>query len=162
MRRESAKARKRREEARPVRTALLARHRRCMICGRSPVDPWRGLPRECSELCVHEIANGPHRQKALDKPYALLVLCWHCNAEAVEDKRQWPEARQLALLRALAPEDYDLVAYNALVNPRAPNRITEEEVSAWIFRVVGSRSGPRAIPGAPGAVREICPNGGSE
>lgn len=88
------------------------------------------MPRECSRLCVHEIANGPNRQKALDQPYALLVLCWWCNSEVVTDKREWPEARQLSLLKRRAPDNYDLTAYNTLVG-RGPNRITEEDVDRW-------------------------------
>ena len=71
-----------------------------------------------------------NRQQALDKPYAILVLCWGCNGEAVEDRAAWPEARQLALLQRLAPADYDLAAYNALVG-RGPNRITQEDVDQW-------------------------------
>ena len=78
---------------------------------------------------MHEIANGPDRQKALDKPYATLVLCWRCNCEEVEDKQRWPQARQLSRLRARRPLDYDLAAFNRLVNPNAPRRITEEEVA---------------------------------
>ncbi len=84
-----------------------------------------------STLVVHEIANGPNRQAALDKPFACLVLCWWCNGHVVTDKSQWPESRQLATLRRCIPENYDLVAYNALVNPRAPLRITQDEVDAW-------------------------------
>jgi hypothetical protein len=82
-------------------------------------------------LCVHEIANGPLRQKALDKPYACLVLCWACNGEAVENKGEWPVDRQLAVLQACSPEDYDLVSFNYLVNPKAPNRIEQHEVDRW-------------------------------
>jgi len=41
---------------------------------------------------------------------------------------KWPESRQLAILRQKAPEDYDLIAYNRLVNENAPDRITQEEV----------------------------------
>ena len=78
-------------------------------------------------LCVHEIARGPLRQKALDKEYATLVVCGFCH-ELVGDKSQWPEARQLAVLKRSRPDDFDLAAYNALVNPRAPNRIAIEEV----------------------------------
>jgi len=44
----------------------------------------------------------------------------------------WPEARQLAVLRAKSLGDYDLVAYNNLVNPRAPSRITQAEVDQWM------------------------------
>lgn len=99
-----------------------------MICGHSPERPWRDKPRECSQLCCHEIANGPLRDKALDKPFAILVACWACNGGPLNDKKEWPEARQLAVLKRESPEDYDLVAYNRLVNERAPNRITPNEV----------------------------------
>ena len=81
-------------------------------------------------MCCHEIANGPDRQKALDQPYAILVLCWWCNAHEVTDKRQWPQARQLAVLKARAPDSYDLAAFNTLVG-RGPRRITEEDVLSW-------------------------------
>jgi len=80
---------------------------------------------------VHEVANGPNREKALDKPYAILVLCTNCNHQEVEDKRKWPQARQLAVLLRSRPNDYDLVAFNRLVNPNAPNRITPDEVAAY-------------------------------
>lgn len=71
------------------------------------------------------------REKALDKVYALLVLCWWCNGDEVVDKEKWPQSRQLAVLKAKCPESYDLQAFNFLVNPRAPNRITQEEVDFW-------------------------------
>lgn len=70
------------------------------------------------------------RQKSLDKPFATLVLCWKCNGTDFEDKGEWPQARQLALLKIRRPEAYDLVAFNEHVNPKAPNRITPEEVAA--------------------------------
>jgi hypothetical protein len=137
MRRISAKRKMRAEEARPVREALIAERRRCEICGHSPAQPWKDKPRECSQLCVHEIANGPYRQKALDKRYATLVLCWWCNGSVVTNKRDWPEARQLACLRRNRPHDYDLVAYCRLVNERAPNRIEPKEVDAFLSSVHG-------------------------
>jgi hypothetical protein len=85
-----------------------------------------------SQLVVHEVAGGACRALSLDKPYACLVLCAYCNLYEVEDKRKWPQARQLAVLMRKSPEDYDLAAFNYLVNPNAPNRITQEEVDAWI------------------------------
>ena len=114
----------------------MAQFGECWICEHSPKHPWRDKPRELSQLCVHEVANGPLRQKALDKAFATLVLCWFCNSYVVTNKKVWPEARQLALLLDRAPEDFDLAAYNALVNPRAPNRITLEEVNG--YRVLDS------------------------
>lgn len=115
-------------EVKEIRGRLIAKRGKCMICGHSPRMPHKSKPVECSQLCCHEIANGPNRDKALDKPYAILVLCWWCNGQVVTDKRAWPEARQLGLLRRLAPEDFDLPAFNRLVNPRAPHRITMEEI----------------------------------
>jgi hypothetical protein len=116
---------------RPLRTRLLRERGKCDICGHSPAHPWPNKPRECSALCLHEILNGPGRDKALDKPYALLCLCWACNSESVEDKAVWPQARQLAVLKRVAPQYYDLKAFNWLSNPNAPNRITAEEVETW-------------------------------
>ena len=131
MRRKSRKTRAREGAAKPARAALIAARGKCDICGHSPRRPWPAKPRECSQLCVHEIANGPHRQKALDKPFATLVLCWWCNGNVVTDKARWPQARQLAVLKRRAPQHYDLAAFNDLVNPRAPNRITPEEIEQW-------------------------------
>jgi hypothetical protein len=71
------------------------------------------------------------RQEALDKPYAVLVTCAGCNCESMTDRSEWPESRQLSILKKSRPADYDLVAYNFLVNPNAPERITEEEVKKW-------------------------------
>ena len=80
---------------------------------------------------MHEIARGPVRNRALDKLYAVLVVCGVCH-DKVGDKSQWPEARQLAVLKARRPHDYDLVAYNLLVNERAPMRIEPWEVEEWL------------------------------
>lgn len=103
---------------------------KCEICGHSPARPHIGKPGELSQLCCHEIANGPLRQKALDKPFAILVLDWWCNGNVVTNKQEWPEARQLAVLLEKRPNDFDLAAYNALVG-YGPNRITEEDVDQW-------------------------------
>jgi hypothetical protein len=100
-----------------------------MICGCRPETKNGRIP-ELNQLCVHEIANGSHRQKAQDKPYACLVVCWGCNA-ALNDKARWPVARQLAVLKKRSPDDFDLPAFNYLVNPRAPDRVTMAEVDRW-------------------------------
>lgn len=86
-------------------------------------------------MCVHEIANGIHRDAALDKPFACLVLCWWCNGHEVTDKGRWPQARQLAVLQAKSPRHYDLTAFNLLINPRAPQRITQGEVDVFVSDV---------------------------
>lgn len=125
----SKKAAARAKEAKPFRDALLLLHPSCMICGQTIKPYW---PAELAKLCVHEIANGQYRQAALDKPYACLVLCCYCNEFEVTDKATWPQSRQLSLLKRLLPANYDLQAFNRLINPNAPNRITEEEVAAWL------------------------------
>ena len=117
MRRVSKIARKRQSSAAGFRKELIASVGKCESCGTR------------RQLCCHEIAGGPDRQKALDKAYALLVLCWPCN-QSMEIRSVWPQARQLALMKASRPEQFDLVAFNYLVNPRAPNRITADEVAA--------------------------------
>lgn len=130
MRRQSKKRTNLMLAAMPIRDALILRMMKCEVCGCNPKQPRPG-PRELSQLCCHEIASGPLRHKALDKPYALLVLCWWHNLE-MTDRRKWPEVKQLSVLKRSRPDDYDLVSYNALVNERAPHRITEDEVSGWI------------------------------
>lgn len=123
------------KEAKPVRDELISRVGCCEICGASPARPRRGVPLDLSQLCCHEIANGPLREKALDQPYALLVLCWYCNGHEVVDKSEWPEARQLAVLAESRPEDFDLEAFCYLMNPRAPNRVTLDEVIEHMAQV---------------------------
>jgi len=119
----SDKRKAREAEAKPFRDALIDRVGHCEHCGK----PDERKARYGVRLCVHELANGPLRQKALDKPYAVLVLCWGCNGLAT-DKGTWSEAAQLKCLRDSRPEDYDLVAYNYLVNPRAPRRLEPHEI----------------------------------
>ena len=130
MRHRSKRFTDRSREAAPVRKALIATVGKCEVCGASPKRLIR-QPAELNQLCVHEIARGPLRQKALDKPYACLVACFYCNQYLLHDRTEWPEARQLARLRKSRPDDYDLGAYNLLVNERAPNRITQDEVDTY-------------------------------
>jgi len=134
----SDKRMRRIKEVRQFRLDLIAKVGKCEVCGHSEKKPNRNLPSDCSKLAVHEIANGPDRAKALDQEYAILVLCYACNQEMCS-KHVWPQSRQLAVLRTRRPSDYDLVAFNHLVNPNAPNRITEQEVeehyrkdAAWL------------------------------
>lgn len=117
MKRMSNKARRRLSEAKPVRDEIRAIGR-CESCGRSG-----GI------LDVHEISRGRHRQKALDKRFALLLLCRTCH-EDFGDAAKWPESRQLALLAERRLLDWDLVQYLEMTNPRAPRRIEIAEVAA--------------------------------
>jgi len=135
MRRQSAKFRKRANEARGFRKELLDKYKKdgCWICGKSPHKPHRDKPLACSVLCVHEILNGPLRQKCLDAEHSVLVLCSYCNQEAVTNKGIWPEARQLKLLLKKNPDGYDLKKHNYMARPNAPNRITQQEVDYYDY-----------------------------
>jgi hypothetical protein len=127
----SARRRRRMAEAKAVRVRLIGDAGKCEICGHGPRRPWRDKPLECSRLCCHEIAGGPDRERFLDLPFGLLILCWWCNSEVVEDKKLWPRARQLALLKKRRPWDYDLILFNKTVNPRAPRAIEPVDVEGW-------------------------------
>lgn len=129
MRHQSPRRKRLIREVKPIRDGLLREVGQCEICGTSPKRQRIGIP-ELSQLCCHEIACGPLRHKALGCRFALLVLCWGCNTRVMR-KATWPEARQLAVLRRSRPGDYDLAAYNRLVNENAPERITDYEVSQW-------------------------------
>jgi hypothetical protein len=127
MKRVSRKRAARMDEVRDFRNGLIDRVGHCERCKVSH----RILERHGGKLSVHEIANGPLRDKALDKPYAVLVLCWKCNQDFCA-KGTYPQSMQLSILKESRPEDYDLVSFNHLVNPNAPNRITQEEVDEWL------------------------------
>lgn len=128
----SSTRRKRIEQARPIREALLVKAGyECLACGASEKRPLRGFPSGYSRVSVHEILCGPLRQKVLDEPCALLVLCWRCNSELFTNRRLWPHARQLALLQDRWPEHYDLERFNFLRNPNAPNYVTQEDVDQY-------------------------------
>lgn len=131
MRRVSKKRAEKMLSVREFRNGMIKTIGCCELCGASPTRPKHAI-HSMNDLCVHEIANGPDREKALDKPYAILVLCWKCNSYEVVDKGVWPQARQLALLKTSRPSDYDLPAFNYLVNPRAPKRIEQKEVDQWL------------------------------
>ena len=135
LRRVSKKRRAREREAKPVRDQLIAEVGRCEVCGHDPRHVRSGYIAwrlGCQELACHEIANGPLRQKALDKRFALLVVCWLCNSEELTDRKRWPEARQLAWLKSSRPQDYNLAEYVRLKYPNSPGAITEEEVEEWL------------------------------
>lgn len=120
MRKMSDKARRRYNEAKPIRDFLRSSVNRCEACGR----------RNCL-LDVHEISRGIHRQKALDKLFALLLVCRDCHDE-MGSAAKWPEARQLALLAESRLRDWDLESYLEMTNPRAPNRIGIDEVIEYL------------------------------
>lgn len=122
---------KRDAEAKPFRDKLVKDVGECEYCGCSPTNR-RGRMPELARIAVHEIASGTHRAKAQDQPYAVLVLCWYCNGGQFQNRAEWPESRQLALLASHRPKDFDLTAYLKLTSPNAMQRITIEEVLQWM------------------------------
>jgi len=131
MRNKSVTRRERESEAKPFRDQLVADVGKCEHCGCSPTNRQGRMP-ALTRLAVHEIASGVDRQKALDKPYAVLVLCWECNSGPFQNRAEWPEGRQLALLARRRPKDFDLTAYLELTSPRAMRRIEIMEVLQWM------------------------------
>jgi hypothetical protein len=124
MRRISKKRAARVAEAAPVRDGLKARVGRCEVCLKS---------RDPEMLAGHEIFRGSYgRQVCLDKPFGLLLVCiepnWRTKIDCHDYIQNWSEPRQLALLYTVRPSDFDLQAYNEMVNPRAPKRIELHEV----------------------------------
>lgn len=132
MRHKSPKRAARDREAKPFRDALKKRIGRCEVCGHDPERAKRMRGRRVAwALHVHEIARGAHREKAQDKPYATLVVCWRCHHDELSNAAEWPQSRQLAALKRSRPADYDLAAFNKLVN-WGKDRIAEEEVERWL------------------------------
>jgi hypothetical protein len=77
---------------------------------------------------LHEIARGPSRAAALDRPAAILRLCNACHEEV--HAVPVPVACQLAIKKLSDPETYDRLEVNRLRH-RAPESITEPEVQGW-------------------------------
>ena len=80
---------------------------------------------------MHEILNGPLRQKTLAEPCSLLVLCRDCHDHKVLGQFTCASERaayQLAFVFRSRPEDYDLVRFNWLRNENAPNFVTQKQV----------------------------------
>jgi ribosomal protein S14 len=119
VRAKSTTRKKREAEAKPVRDALRTLGH-CEICGDSR-----------SHLDVHEICRGSYRQAALDKPFALLLVCRKCHEE-LGSAKEWPEARQLSVLAKSRPSQFNLLAYLALTSPKAPRRIEIEEIMEFM------------------------------
>ena len=135
MRHITLKREARERAAAPVRDALRERVGRCEVCG---------TPKMPNDLAVHEIANGPLRVKAIDKLFAVLVVCrlpnFRKQTDCHREVQEWPEPKQLALLYMRRSADYDLTAYLTLTNPRAMQRITQSEVDEQIQILLAGRA----------------------
>lgn len=118
-----------------MRRALVESVGECERCGTSPKHP-RYRPLFLNDLCCHEILNGPLRDKVLDEPSCLIVSCDWCNKYIFTGKagnQPWDWlAQQLAVIKARAPDRYDLQRVLELRNPNAMRFVTEEDVDEWI------------------------------
>jgi hypothetical protein len=121
MKRRSDKRQQREAEAQPWRDAKILEVNCCEVCRWKPRTLHRLGP---AYLCVHEIASGADRQKALDKAYAVLVVCNYCNTTI----HGWPKERQLAVLLLRRPADFDLDAFNELRG----RRYDKDRVAEWL------------------------------
>jgi hypothetical protein len=81
-----------------------------------------------NNLCVHELARGTSRSAALDKRYAVLVVC---PLECHERVQNEPLTKQLARLWLNRAHDLDLVAFNRL-RGRADTAITFADIEPEI------------------------------
>ncbi len=115
----------RKAEDRTFLKQLFEEVERCEICGHDPTRASSGFL--AWRMVAHHIARGIHREKARVKRCAVLLVCWRCHTERVHGNEDWPQSRQLAVLKKSRPEDYDLAAFNALIG-WGKNRITEEDV----------------------------------
>lgn len=109
------------KQVKPIRDGLREEAGCCDICGTK-----YGI------LDVHEIGRGPCRAICLGERCALLVVCRTCHDEKLSNTKEWPEARQLALLARQRPASFNLQAYLELTSPKAPKRIEIHEILAWM------------------------------
>lgn len=126
----SPKRRQRESEARPVREQLVIDVGGCEWCCRPDRSFYPSIT-----LQVHELANGALRQEALDKPYAILVLCDDCHGTLHRMAKDDAQRAGLAILMRSRHEDYSLSSFLKLLCPNAPKRITDEEVELWSRRI---------------------------
>lgn len=89
---------------------------RQMICEER--GPWCQICGKIRRLACHEIARGCDRAQALGARCAILAVCSECNTGPLDDAALWPRERQLALLQARCPHDYDLAAFCRITAPR--------------------------------------------
>lgn len=132
--RESAKHRARRQETSPVREAYVRRFGFCWVCEHRPkVIIWPGLGPK--DLNCHEILRGSgYRTKTLDEFCQIVVSCNECNQGPLHCRREYPDERQLALVKRFAPDSYDLARFLELRNHNAPLAISDKAVDYWVKR----------------------------
>lgn len=115
MRAVSNRRRKRIAETSDFRQEFRERVQLCEFCGAPGTE-------------IHEIANGASRSEALDKLYAILLLCESCH----EQLHKMDKAAALAVLQISRPFEYSLPKFWTLTFRRWP---TQQEVDQWLKRI---------------------------
>lgn len=117
---------KRKRDTHDMRWQLCVEVGKCEVCG---------VKKVAYRLCCHEIARGVSRLAALDKRYAILVVCAGCH-EQVQNE---PLVRQLARLYLSRQADLDCVKFNRL-RRRGPDAITTAEVMTEVDLLLRGRT----------------------
>lgn len=119
MKRMSAKRRRLMASLSQQRADYLAEFPRCVLgCGNAAT-------------CVHEIARGAYRQKAVSEPCTWLAVCQFCNAGPLTNVGEWPISRQLALKHQVDVARFNMRRFNSL-RAGAGRKIDVLEVLDWI------------------------------
>lgn len=105
----------------PARRAYLAEHHVCACCMAGPSTE------------VHELANGPGRDKALSERCAWLAVCNDCNFHKLTDKTRYPVEVQYFFKALQDAGYYDRRRVNEL-RGRDPESITEADVLLAVGR----------------------------
>lgn len=130
MAKRKSKSRVRAAEVSQFRRDLVWEVGRCEVCG--AYDP---------TIVPHEIAGGSgNRQQALDKRFAILIVCMTCHKAIHAVPVLWTRIRQLAFLYVSRPDDLDLEKFCALIG-RSPTAITKEEVLCLVPNVMAFKKG---------------------
>lgn len=109
---------------------------KCECCKKR--TDWQWIPQDRGKYEIHHIAGGPYRKPTLCEKSCCLHLCWSCHDKiessvkqvegTQETYREYPRARQLALLKQSRPRDFCLETYNSIVRPM----VAEEDVEEWL------------------------------
>ena len=108
-----------------LREQLIEEVGHCELCGHGPSGHHRGEYIMWA-MELHHLIRGLRPNER----YAVLLLCWSCHHLRIHGNEDWPDARQLAALKASRPRDDNLAEYNKLKG-RGPKRITEQDVDDW-------------------------------
>lgn len=123
MKRKSPRRAQREADQHDDRERLRAEIDRCEVCQERPAN------------ALHEIPRAGVRSYIVGNPACILGVC-DPGCHQLMDSKEWPKAKQVALLRLRRPHHFDLPA----VNRWLIGRVTIEEVREWERVIVEQRS----------------------